>query len=170
MPLSASTPGPRAWEDTLGALALRFPAEGQLADELKQDPGLEIIGELVDEARAGLLSAGLRLTIRLLLLELGEAQLRTFLKSFWASAPPHAFAADEASAFGAYLRNSELELPFLHDVLSFEMALLRAAVADETVTLDFHADPAELLGALDLGRLPTTIATGHYPVEVSGGR
>lgn len=167
---SASTPpDPRTWEDTLGSLAVGFAAEGELADEIVRDPGLGVIRELVAEARAGMLAASLRLTIRLLLLQLGEIELRRLLQRFWATAPPHAFAAEEGLEFGGYLHAIELDLPYLPDVLAFELAVLRAAVADEAATVNFHADPNDVLGALAAGRLPTAAVEGHYPLEVSAG-
>jgi uncharacterized protein (UPF0276 family) len=164
----SSPPDPQTWEDTLGAVAVGFDVGGELARELAADPGVAVVRELVGEARAGMVAASLRLTIRLLLLELGEAELRRLLGRFWATVPPQAFAADEGLAFGGYLQAAELTMPYLDDVLAFELAVLRASVADQVATVRFHADPDEVLGSLAAGRLPTAASDGDYALEVSG--
>jgi uncharacterized protein (UPF0276 family) len=164
-----NVPAPQTWEDTLGALAVGLPTHGKLANELASDPGMGVIRELVDEARAAMLSASLRLTIRLLLLELGETQLRDVLKSFWTNTLPAAFAADEGLAFGEYLRGAAIEVPYLDDVLAFEMATLQATVSDEVVDLTLQADPGEVLGALAAGRLPKAIQRGSFSLQISAG-
>jgi uncharacterized protein (UPF0276 family) len=160
-------PDPQTWEDALGALAVGLPAGGDLADELSRDPGLGVTRDLVDEARAGLLAAGLRLTIRLLLLTLGDGETRNILKRFSTTEPPRAFAADECLAFGPYLAKLDLEVPYLDQVLAFEMAVLRASVRNETTKVDFRADPAEILGALAAGRLPSAREDGEHSLEIA---
>jgi len=158
---------PRSWEDTLGALAIGRDVEGRLAEELEADPGLEIVRDLVSVARAGMLTASLKLTMRLLLLQLGEQRVREIMEAFWKQTAPEPFAGDEGLAFADYLHSRELAPPHLEDVLSFEVAVLRAAISGETTRVHFHADPGELLGALAEGRLPTS--TRHeYDLEISG--
>ena len=168
-PRISPPPDPQMWEDTLGALAVGLTAEGQLCAELADDPGLGIIRDLVCEARAGMLAASLRLTLRLLLLSLGEAEVRSLLSRFWEGTTPNAFAATEALAFGTFLRERSPNVRFLEDVLAFEIAVIRAVVAGDTTTLHFHSDPDELLGALADGCVPRTVTGGDYPVEISVG-
>jgi hypothetical protein len=122
---------------------------------------------MVEAARAGSLVESLRLSMRLLLLHEGEAGTRAIIRGFWDSAPPQPFAGDEGLAFAAYLASSPLELPFLDDVLAFELALLRASISGEATTVRFAADPAQLLGALAEGRMPEDVALGDYAFEVA---
>ena len=122
---------------------------------------------MVESARAGSLVTSLRLSMRLLLMHEGEAGTRALMQAFWDTAPPQPFAGDEGIAFAAYLASTPLDLPFLDDVLAFELALLRASISGETTTVRFGADPAVLLGALAEGRLPEQVAEGDYAFEVS---
>jgi hypothetical protein len=159
----------RNWEDTLGALVIGLEPKGSLAHQLDADPGIGVIRVLVGEARAGMLTASLRLTVRLLLLHEGEPATRSLMEAFWKSAPPQPFAGDEGQAFAQYLRSMHAPLPCLEDVLSFELAVLAAAISGDATTVRFSSDPAELLGALADGRLPTEMVVGEYEFTVSPG-
>ena len=53
---------PTQWEDTLGALALGRPGNGELAEELLQDPGVEIMRKLIWNSRAGDIAEHLPIT------------------------------------------------------------------------------------------------------------
>ena len=156
-----------AWEDTLGALAVGLEPGGPLAAELAADPGLGVVRTMVESARAGSLVTSLRLSMRLLLLQQGEDGTRALMRGFWASAPPEPFAGDEGLAFAAYLAETPLDLPYLDDVLSFELALLRASISSESTTVRFRADPAQLLGALASGRMPEEVTVGDFAFEVA---
>jgi hypothetical protein len=92
------------------------------------------------------------------------------MQGFWATAPPEPFAGDEGLAFAAYLARAPLELPYLDDVLSFELALLRASISGESTTVRFGADPAQLLGALASGRMPEEVTAGDFAFEVAPPR
>ena len=157
----------RAWEDTLGALAIGLDPDGPLAAELAADPGLGVVRTMVESARAGSLVTSLRLSMRLLLLQQGEDGTRALMQGFWATAPPEPFAGDEGLAFAAYLARTPLELPHLDEVLSFELALLRASISGESTTVRFAADPAQVLGALASGRMPEEVTAGDFAFEVA---
>jgi uncharacterized protein (UPF0276 family) len=157
----------QAWEDALGALAIGLHPDSDLAAELADDPGVGIVRTMVEAARAGSLVTSLRLSMRLLLMHEGEQGTREIMQAFWDTAPPQPFAGDEGLAFAAWLPSASLELPFLDDVLAFELALLRASISGETTTVRFGADPAVLLGALAEGRLPEAVTAGDYAFEVS---
>jgi uncharacterized protein (UPF0276 family) len=156
-----------AWEDALGALAIGLKPRGDLAAELAADPGVGVVRTMVEAARAGSLVTSLRLSMRLLLLHEGEQGTRAIMRGFWDSAAPEPFAGDEGLAFAAYLASSPLRLPFLEDVVAFELALLRASISGETTMVRFATDPAQLLGALAEGRMPEDVALGEYEFEVA---
>jgi uncharacterized protein (UPF0276 family) len=156
-----------AWEDALGALAIGLEPEGDLGAELATDPGVGVVQTMVESARAGSLVTSLRLSMRLLLIHEGEQGTRDLMRAFWDTAPPQPFAGDEGLAFAAWLSGAAIDLPFLDDVLAFELALLRASISGETTTVRFAADPAVLLGALAEGRMPEEVAAGDYAFEVS---
>ncbi len=156
-----------AWEDALGALAIGLSPEGRLGAELAAEPGVGVVRTMVESARAGSLVSSLRLSMRLLLMHEGEEGTRAIMREFWDTAPPEPFAGDEGVAFAAWLASTAVDLPFLDDVLAFELALLRASISGETTTVRFGADPAVLLSALAEGRLPEEVAAGDYAFDVS---
>jgi len=157
----------QAWEDALGALAIGLEPPGELAAELAADPGVGVVRTMVQATRAGSFVTSLRLSVRLILMHEGEHGTRALMQGFWDGAGPEPFAGDEGLAFAEHLAARSPQLPFLADVLAFELALMRAAISGETTTVHFSADPAELLGALAEGRMPEDIPLGDYEFDVS---
>ncbi|MGH9077815.1 MAG: DUF692 domain-containing protein [Acidimicrobiales bacterium] len=144
--------GPTGWERALAG-TVTGPATGD--DEgLGPDPGLAVLRHLVGEFRAGMVARALTLTTRLLVLHLGEAGTRALMAGFWDSNPPHAFAVEEAEAFVAHLGRCCPPIPHLDEVVSFELALLRAFTDGETATIGFAGDPEVVLGHLARGEIP----------------
>ncbi|HEY2377940.1 MAG TPA: DUF692 family protein [Gemmatimonadaceae bacterium] len=163
------SPEPREWEDTLGALVAGQDAHGPLADHLQQDPGLAITRELVGDFRASMLASTVKLTIRLLLLTLGETSLSDLLNRFWRLSPPQLFASTEAEVFGQFVRRQQLEIPYLDDVLSFELATVAALIDKKPQIVPFEHDPVVVLRALGEGRLPDSPSEGRFEIELSVG-
>jgi len=60
--------------------------------------------------------------LRLLLLHGGDPLTRDLFDGFFQSAPPQLFAAVEAEAFGAYLAKRRPDVPYLDEVLGFDLA------------------------------------------------
>ncbi|HWF81759.1 MAG TPA: DUF692 family protein [Streptosporangiaceae bacterium] len=160
--VAAAPPDPAAWERQLATLARNSPLDGELGEdgeqsgdgELSGDPGIDVLRFLVAEFRAGLLARGLKLATRLLLLHLGEVAVRGIYADFFATRPPELFAAAEAEAFGDYLSGLDLEVPHLHAVVSFELALQRAAARGDSATIEFDGDPEAILSSLAAGIRP----------------
>jgi hypothetical protein len=93
-------------------------------------------------------------TLRLLLLVCGEANVRQLLARYWAGEAPQQFKLLEAKGFSSFLRQQELPVQFLPEVLAFEEAVLKAVLANESMTVSFPYDPGTVLDALAQGRLP----------------
>jgi uncharacterized protein (UPF0276 family) len=167
-PQRGGAPGPAEWEGALGALAAGRPASGPLAGELAADPGVAVIRRLVDEFRAGMVVDALRLTSRLILVTRGEETLRRLLADFWRTTPPAVFGSVEAQAFADFLEAQRPDVPYLPEVLAFERALIQARTTGEPASVVFDHDPAELLAAVEEGRLPTSPAAGRFAVAVTG--
>jgi uncharacterized protein len=147
-------PSPRDWEDELGRQVAGLLPRGPFGEELARDPGVAMLRRLAEEVRAGMVTDGLPLTSRLLLLTVGRERLRELLESYWRSASPALFGITEADGFARFLAQEQLEIEFLPEVLGYEHALLRARRERTTSTVRFHHDPAELLSALAAGELP----------------
>jgi uncharacterized protein len=160
-------PSPKEWENTLAALVVHKPCETPLAHELRRDPGLAVIREMVEKLRGSMIVRTLRLSSRLIMLERGPAFLEQLLATFWASHPPQASAVDEAEAFAAFLRAEKPYVPFLAEVLEYDRAVIAVALDGEERSIAFGADPLPLLRALGAGRRPTEITTGDFEIRLT---
>src|SRR5262245_12428211 len=147
-------PSPGDWEDELGRQVAGLPPTGAFGEELARDPGVAMLKRLAEEVRAGMVTDGLPLTSRLLLLTLGRERFRELLEAYWRSARPALFGISEADGFARFLAQEQLEIPFLPEVLGYEHALLRARRERATSRVGFQHDPAELLSVLAAGELP----------------
>lgn len=141
----------------------RPPAE----DALSADPGVGVLRFLISEFRAGMLTRGLKLTTRLLLLHLGEPGVRALHADFFATRPPALFAGAESEGFADYLTGLDLDVPHLDSVAAFELALQHAATRGETVTVEFDGDPGRILSSLARGvHPPPPVPTAPQSVTV----
>ena len=109
---------------------------------------------LVTEFRAGMIARALKLTTRLLLINFGEAAVRRICTDFFSSRPPEMFALAEAAAFADYLSGLDLDVPHLHSVVSFELAVQHAAARGDSAAVTFHGDPQDILSSLAQGQRP----------------
>jgi|SRR5580765_389745 len=160
-------PSPLEWERTLAELTVHKPCSSPLADEMRKDPGLAIIREMVEKFRGSMVVRTLRLSSRLIMLERGPAYLEQLLAEFWKTHPPQPFAFDEASAFASFLREHKPYVPFLPEVLAYDCAVLAVALDGEERCVPFGADPLPLLRALGAGRRPAEVAKGTYEIRLT---
>jgi uncharacterized protein (UPF0276 family) len=158
------------WEAALGALVIGRAPQTPLGAELAEDPGIEILRELVGNFRSGMIVDALRLTSRLLMLSGGRQLMPELLSGFYASAAPELFASAEAEAFAAYLRARAPAFAHLDEVLAYECASLRALLDGESQFVRFAHEPMAVLRPLLEGRLPEDPPQGDYEVEVPPDR
>jgi len=159
---------PAAWERALGALAIGHSSTEPLANQLTHDPGVAIINRLVNEFRAAMIVSTLRLASRLLMLALGVDKFRARLEDFWSKIPPQQFASSEAEKFAAYLKQLDLPLPQLAEILDFEQAVLATLIDEQPRVVKFDMDPLPMIRALAEGRLPEIQGQiGHFEIEVT---
>jgi uncharacterized protein len=165
-PIALDTGDAAVWEHALATLAIGHEPDAgvsELAGELGADPGLGIVRTLVHLGRAGRLVAALPLTIRGLGLALGD-DLLTLLERYCAETEPALWGSDEAAAFGTWVVDRELALPWLVDVVALELAAGTAVRRDEPVTVLVSSSPDDLLGALRAGVLPPAAAPALHEV------
>ena len=160
-------PSPVEWERTLAKLAVHQPCSAPLADELRRDPGLAVIREMIEKFRGTMVVRTLRLSSRLIMLERGTAYLEQLLTEFWRTHPPQAFALDEAQSFAAFLREQKPYVPFLPEVLDYDCAVIAVALDGEERCVPFGADPLPLLRALGAGRRPTQVTKGSFEIRLT---
>jgi hypothetical protein len=161
-----SLPSMREWEDTLGALAIGRTVPGRLTEQLEDDPGLEIVRHLVDTLRGGMAVTALTLTCRLLILELGDDGFRALLEAFWRAVPPETFVSKEAAHLGTYLRAQAPAVPYLEEVLAFELAAQKTLIEGSAPPVPFRCEPMRLLRALGEGKRPGPLPSGHYELSI----
>jgi uncharacterized protein (UPF0276 family) len=165
-PAPSPAPSPAAWERQLATLACNAPLDGEPHpagtagtagtddEELRGDPGIEMLRFLVAEFRAGMIARALKLTTRLLLIHFGEAAVRQICTDFFSTRPPEMFALAEAAAFADYLSGLDLDVPHLRSVVSFELAVQHAAARGDSAVIAFDGDPQDVLTSLAQGLRP----------------
>jgi uncharacterized protein (UPF0276 family) len=159
---------PEDWEDGLGALVVGRPSESPAYAALAGDPGVDILRRLVWNFRSGALVDALPFTSKLLLIH-GEPLTRELLDGFFAASPPELFASNEAEAFGAYLDTRRPDVPYLEEVLAFDLAAIRAKLLGKPQLIPFRHEPRSVLDPIAQGRLPESPQLGNYEVEVTPG-
>ncbi len=162
-------PAPAEWECALGRVALGKAPQNDLETELSQDPGTSVMQELVKEFRAAYVMSALRLSSRLMLLSMGERKFRSLLAEYWSRTMPRSFASCEGEAFAAFLRARHLEIPWLEQVIDFDLAVLAAQIERRPKIVKFSIAPLPLLRALGSGRMPQEYEPGDYELVVTPG-
>lgn len=154
-------PSAAEWETTLGELITLRQITQSVGKDLNHDPGTQVFQHLVASQRGGMVVTSLHLSTRLLRLSLGEPQFQTLLETFWRTTPPELFASDEAFNWATYLQTRALNIPFLEDVLRFELASHQVLSEGTPKRVKFSSDPFPILSALHLGYLPPSTSTGE---------
>lgn len=162
------------WELALGSLVNRRAVPpGVPHFDLGTDPGVEVLASLVDSFRAGTLAEGLTLSYRLLVLTLGDEPTSELISEFWLENWPQPLASDEIDAFVNFLLDriatARLTVPFLGNVLDYELAFARSVQTGTELWVHFDCEPLALLGSLSRGVAPKNLTHGQYEMYVSAG-
>ena len=160
----------RAWEHAMVAAIRGDQQSGGPHEWISRDPGIVVFRELVGDFRRSALARSLRYTMTALLVGLGGRRTNELLDGYFAAQPPDSFAAVEADHFARYLADRpslQLDIPYLGDVLGFEHALVRATIFGIDSDVHFSADPLEILGALDRGRLPDRLPAASSTMHIA---
>jgi hypothetical protein len=130
---------------------------------LAADPAISLYRELLGEFRASMVGTALGLTTRLLLIHLGEKGMRDLLSRFWLRRPPEMSAAAEAVRFGEFLLATAPAVPLLTEILSFEMAAVRAVMENKPQRVRLDCDIRLAIADLVEWRCPAS--PGPTPFE-----
>ena len=158
---------PRDWQDTLGALAVGREVTGPLADALSTDPAVPVFQKLVWQVRAGMIVDNFPFASRLLMLSRGEEFLRGLFNDFFARVPPEFFGSTESDAFSDYVREQQIDEPYLDDVLAYEHAAMHVQLEGGTQVIRTRHDPNELVAALSEDRIPSGVEEDDFEIVVS---
>jgi uncharacterized protein len=158
---------PRDWQDTLGALAIGREVSSTLADTLSTDPAVPVFRKLVWQVRAGMIVDNFTFTSRLLMLSRGEEFLRGLFDDFFARVQPEFFGSTESDAFADYLRDQQIDEPYLDDLLAYEHAAMHVQLDGGTQVIHTRHDPNALLAVLSEGQIPSGVDEDDFEIVVS---
>lgn len=159
-------PMPRDWEHALGSLVNKRSPRNDLQVWLSDDPGIGVLQHLVTSVRSGMFVDLLTLSYRLMVLHLGEAPVREIMEAYWNQTLPEPFAAEETERFAGFIRDREIPVPHLNEVLAYEVASLELLKTGKETVVNFSCHPAALLEALRTGKLPDQLPLGRYEAVV----
>lgn len=166
-----------AWERTFGALAAGHDLSDRMEDdanlaELAADPAINLFRRLIGEGRNGQISRAMHFTTIVMLASWGPDAVHALLDEYSREVYPDTFASGEADRFARFLRQRMDRLPptpYLEEVLSFEHALVRAALYGEPATVRWTIDPTELFDSLERGVVPTSVREHSFAMEIRPG-
>jgi uncharacterized protein (UPF0276 family) len=152
-------PSPEDWERILANRMLqpgdRLPvATEQLELRRSDERAFSLYLQLVASFRRGAVAELMANTTRLLLLGMGEEELRRLMDRYVAASPPMAFPTDEALNFRRFLEENPLAIPGLEDLSKFESTLIAAAADGGSKRVELSKDIDAMLGEIAMGRLP----------------
>lgn len=144
------------WEAALGGIVLDRPASSDLASALADDPGSRVWRDIALASRRGQFAGALPTTCRLLLMHLGPDRLLELLGDVWVAHPVGRTNAEEAHQVARHIERSCSEIPYVSDVLQFELALHDlVGSADPEPSIQVSFELGEALASIAAGRIPT---------------
>jgi uncharacterized protein (UPF0276 family) len=164
--MNANSLSPLEWEYTLGSLVVGHKIENALAEQLRYDHGIKVIKKIISSFRSSMVVTVLRLTSRLLMLTLGKEPFKNLLLDYWKISTPELFANSESEGFAKYLRNKQLEIKYLYDILKFEMSILNVMIYGNTEKVQFQYDPRPIINALMNRKLPNSNNLPYKKFEI----
>ena len=108
----------------------------------------------------------LTLTFRLLMLTIGEVELRQVLGEFWNYKTPNQVPLAEARCFAEWLGKHRSDLFLASEVAAFEVATREVRNSGRSQTVNFSQEPLGLLRALGEGRLQAAERRSCYELVV----
>lgn len=134
---------------------------------LDEEAGVPLVRDLVFSFRASMVVQVLRLSTKLLLCSVGPAVFRRMLQDNFEHHPPALYATLEAQAFAEQVAARDWRVPYLADMLRYELALTQTLIDGQPRVVDFSFEPLPLLRALADGHLPDEVPeAGRFEIEL----
>ncbi|MET3964586.1 MULTISPECIES: DUF692 domain-containing protein [Bradyrhizobium] len=154
-----ATLSPEDWERMLANRMLQsggpLPVSTEQLELRRSDErAFSLYLQLVASFRRGAVAELMENTTRLLLLGMGESELRWLMDRYVAATPPVAFPTDEALSFRRFLEENPLAIPGLEDLSKFESTLIAAAADGGSMQVELSKDIDAMLDEIAMGRLP----------------
>jgi uncharacterized protein len=89
------------------------------------------------------------------------------IHDYWKESSPELFSSAEAEGFSEYLNGKRLNVKYLNEILSYELAVINSILYQEDRLVKFHHDPIPLIRSLAKGKLPQLSITGNFEVEIT---
>jgi uncharacterized protein (UPF0276 family) len=161
------------WEAALTSLVTGQSVQPDDADteamhaSLTEEAGVALVRDLVFSFRASMVVQVLRLSTKLLLCSVGPEVFRRMLRDTFELHPPALYATLEANAFAAQVAARGWSVPYLADILDYELALTQTLIDGQPRVVKFAFEPIPLLRALTDGRLPDEVPElGCFEIEL----
>jgi uncharacterized protein (UPF0276 family) len=161
------------WEAALTSLVTGQSVQPDDADtdamraSLAEEAGVQLVRDLVFSFRASMVVQVLRLSTKLLLCSVGPEVFRRMLRDTFDHHPPALYATLEAQAFSAQVEARGWRVPYLADLLRYELALTQTLIDGQPRVVDFSFEPLPLLRALTDGPLPEEVPeAGRFEIEL----
>ncbi len=145
-------PLPHEWEQLIADQMLPGRPSGKIS--AADERAFSLYTTLAASFRAGAIADLLENTTRLLLLAMGEEQLRQLLHRYVSVTPPSTFPTDEALSFRRFMDANPIPVPGLEEMLKFEGTLIEAAANNLTIQVTLTKDIDRMLGDIAAGKLP----------------
>jgi uncharacterized protein len=170
-PRPSQSAGP--WESALTSLVTgqsvqpSDPDTAAMRASLADEPGVPLVQDLVFSFRASMVVQVLRLSARLLLCSVGPEVFRRMLRDAFEHHAPALYATLEAQAFADQVSARGWRVPYLAEMLRYELALTQTLIDGQARVVDFPYEPMPLLRALTDGRLPDEVPqAGRFEIEL----
>jgi uncharacterized protein (UPF0276 family) len=167
-------PEPERWECAVGA---RVTAQAGASfsegarppgDELATDPGVAIYQRMISSVRCGVVVDALRLTYRLLVLEIGSDATDRLLLRYVGATGAQPIPEQEIRQFAEWLPRHAPAIPHLDEVAAFEIGVITAHTSQRETTVPFTREPLAILESLGAGRRPDlSTQRGDYAITVT---
>jgi len=160
--------GPDSWEQALATLSIGRSADhaGQLGVELADDPGIELLRELVAAGRNGRVASSLPLTTQLLLTSLGVDGVDDTFADYAAATEPAMWGSDEGRRFAAWAQQRFVDHPSILAALRFDIAALDSVRTNHPATIEVEFEPLTFIASIHDGRSTDDVPTGRFRVTV----
>jgi uncharacterized protein (UPF0276 family) len=143
---------PYEWEQLIADQMLSGRPAGKVS--AADERAFSLYTTLAASFRASAIADLLENTTRLLLLAIGEQQLRALLRRYMSVTPPSTFPTDEALSFRRFMDANPIPVPGFGEMLKFEATLIEAAANSLTIQVTVTKDIDRMLSDLAAGRLP----------------
>jgi uncharacterized protein (UPF0276 family) len=152
----AATPAPEQWEQIIAQEMLPASDQPDLSGDMgaEDECAFQLYRQLAGSFRRGAVAELMENTLRLLLLGMGEAELRNMMDRYVEATPPAAFPTDEALSFRRFLEVNPTGIYGLDDLSKFEAALVAAAADSATMQVELSSNVDGILAEVRSGRLP----------------